>query len=219
MYESKPYYFADSGNLFRASAPLTYATIYRNQVWKDWLIPVANMSRELRKTSLEIRAPKALGLEAQGNYLLFDTHLRTARRLKGSSLNQAFGAIAIPAESLQLFCLRQLPAEGAYHVWGGKRISEVWNGQKRKLTLTIQGPAGLEETLFLGCVNQGIAQVNIGGKREPFFSDAAQGLVHGKVTFTSQPLKVEVLCGPRAANGLPEGPVPAGPLAHCLSAR
>jgi hypothetical protein len=219
LYESKPYYFADSAELFATTKVLTYATIYRNQVWGDWLIPIANMGQEPRKTSLEIRAPQALGFEAQGNYVLFDTHQRTARHLKGVGLNEALNAIAIPAESLQLFCLRQLPPEGAYHLWGGKRLSEVWDDQTRKLTLTIQGPAGLQDTIFVGCVSQGIEQVSVGGKREPFFFDPAQGLVHGKVTFTSQPLKVEVLCSPSAANGLPDSPVPAGPLGHLLSGR
>lgn len=219
LYESKPYYFADSADLFATSTPLTYATIYHNQVWNDWLIPIANMGQERRKTSLELRAPQSLGIEAQADYVLFDTHQRTARTLKGGGLNRAFDAVSIPAQSLQLFCMRQVPAEGAYHVWGGKRISEEWDGKKRRLTLAIQGPAGLQDTLLIGCGKEGIEQVNVSGKGEPFCFDAAQGLVHGKVTFTSQPLKVEVLCSSNAANALPESPVAAGPLAFVFSAR
>jgi hypothetical protein len=219
LYESKPYYYADAAGLFVTSTPQTYATIYHNRVWNDWLIPVANMSREPRRTSLEIRAPQALGLEAQGDYVLFDTHRRAAKPLKGGGLNAALSDLSIPAESLELFCVRQRPAEGAYHLWGGKRISEAWDGKQRKLTLATLGPAGLQDTLFLGCVNQTIEQVQVGGKREPFFLDAAQGVVHGQVTFTAQPLRVEVFCSANAVNALPERPMPAGPLAPWLEAR
>ncbi len=219
LYESKGFYFANPAAPFATSTPLTYAAIYHNQVWNEWLVPVANMAREPRTTALEIRAPEVLGLRSEANYVLFDTHQRAARRLKGRDLNAAFQAIAIPPESLQLFFLRQTPRAGAYHVWGGKRISETWDSRKRKLTLMIQGPAGLHDTLFLGSVNQAIKQVNLGGKPEPFLFDPAEGLVHGKVTFTAQPLKVEVFCSASAANELPLSPVPASPLGRLISAQ
>ena len=217
LYESTPYYFGDSAALFATSTPSTYATIYHNQVWNDWLIPIANMKGEPQQTSLQIRAPEVLGLKAQDDYLLFDTNLRTAKRLRGAALNEALSALAVPAESLRLLYLRQLPSEGAYHVWGGKRLSEVWDRQGRKLTLTLQGPAGLQDSLFLGCSGQTIAQVLVGGAREPFSFDPVQGLAHGKVTFTSKPLKLEVLCSARAGDRLPEGTVPVGPLGRLLS--
>ena len=38
MYESRPYYFAESASLFSTSTPLTYATVYRNDVWNDYLV-------------------------------------------------------------------------------------------------------------------------------------------------------------------------------------
>ncbi len=212
LYESKPFYFADSAELFTTTAPLTYATLYRNQVWGDWLIAIANLGPEPRKTSLQLRALPVLAIEAQARYVLFDTHQSTATPLKGGELNRAFDELSVAAQSLRLFCLRQLPAEGAYHLWGGKRISEEWDGKQRKFTLTLQGPAGLQDTLFIGCVGQDIEQVNVSGKPEQFFFDPAQGLVHGKVTFTTQPLKIEVLCSPNSANALPAHPVAPGPL-------
>ncbi|MGZ5517594.1 MAG: hypothetical protein ACXWJX_07845 [Limisphaerales bacterium] len=204
LYESKPFYFADSSDLFSTSAPQTYATLYHNQVWNDWLIPVANMSSELRKTSLEIREPQTLGFDPQSHYVLFNIHQRTVKRLHGDRLNEALSEIAIPAQSLQLFSLRSLPAEGPYHLWGGKRLSETWNG--RKLTLTIQGPAGLQDTIFIGCENQGIEQVKVNGKSASFSFDPAQRMAHGPVTFTSRPLKIEVNCSPDADNKLPTHP-------------
>jgi len=115
--------------------------------------------------------------------------------------------------------LPKLPVDGAYHLWGGKRISEEWDGKNRKLMLTVQGPAGVQDTLVVGCGNQGIKELAVNGKQEPFFFDAAQGLVHGKVTFTSRPLKIEVLCSPNSANALSESPIVAAPLASIVAGR
>jgi len=217
LYESKPYYFADSAALFATSTPLTYATIYRNQVWGDWLIVLANMGQKRQQTAVELRALRELGLKPRGDYVLFNIQKRTARSLKGSALREALQAISVPAQGLELLCLRQLPVQGAYHLWGGKRIAEEWDRKKSKLTLSIQGPAGLEETLFLGCVKLGVERVLVDGKPQPFFFDQAQGLIHGKVKFASQPLKVECLCSPNGIHALPQGPVAASPLATELS--
>ena len=219
LYESQPHCFATSVDLFATSARLTYATIYRNQVWGDWLIALANMGPERRQTALELRAPQTLGITPEADYLLFDVLQRTARSFKGRALSGAFNTFSIPAQSVLLFCLRPLPAQGAYHLWGGKRISEEWDAGRRQLILAIQGPSGVQETLFLGGIQQGIERVQVNGKTEPFFFDPAQGLVHGNVTFSSPPLILEVLGSPSAAHLLPQRPIPAGSLAPRLNAQ
>src|SRR5262249_51349728 len=155
-----------------------------------------------QKTSLEMRSLQNLGFEAQQTYLLFDTHLRTARRVNGGGLSEALKDISIPGQGLQLFSVRKVPFEGAYHVWGGKRITEVWDGQKQKLTLTIQGPAGLQDTLFFGSVGQRVERVDVCGKQEAFLFDPVQDLIHGKVTFASQPVKVEVVCSTNTTSAI-----------------
>jgi hypothetical protein len=171
------------------------------------------MHPEARTTSLQFRSPAALGILAEKDYLLFDIHQHVATQLKGHGLDQAFHAISIPGQNLQLFCLRQPPARSPCHLWGGKRIAEVWDAGARKLILTVHAPAGVQDTLFLAAAKQGIEQVLVNGKRAAFFFDPVQGLAHGTVTFTAEPLKLEVLCSPNDANGLPEGKVTAAPLA------
>ena len=207
LYESRPWCFAEAGDLFATATPLTYATVYRNQVWGDWLIPIANMAAEARKTSFEFRSPQALGLLPQESYALFDVLQRLARTINGDALNQGFNDLSIPGQSLRLFCLRPAPTNAPFHLWGGKRISEVWDGAARKLTLTLQGPAGLQDTVFLWAAKQGLQEVVVAGKPAPFFFDPTQGLAHGLVTFTAQPLRIEVLCSQDGANRLPEKPV------------
>ena len=117
----------------------------------------------------------------------------------------------IPAHSLKLLYLRAVPDSAPFHLWGGKRISEHWDARKRKLSLVLQGPAGLRDAVFLGGANRGIQSVRVGGKPAPFCLDRAQGLAHDQVTFTAKPLLIEVLCSREGTNGLPEIPTATAP--------
>jgi hypothetical protein len=213
MFESKPCYFADATNLLHTTTALTYATVYRNQVWDDWLIPVANISSQTRKTSLVFSSPETLGLLPKKNYLLFDVHQRTARSFRGDAINQAFSGISIPSQNLQLYAMRLQTPEIPQHLWGGKRISETWDAKKRNLTIELHGPAGLQDTIYVRSGKPGIEQILVASQPAPFFFDPVQGLAHGSMTFTSEPVKVEVLCSPGGANRLPEKRVTPDPLA------
>jgi hypothetical protein len=204
LYESKPWYFADAASPFATTTPLTYATVYRNRIWGDWLIAVANMASGAQKTSLEFHPPEKLGVLPQHDYVLFNVHERLTKTLKGDNLNGEFRDISIPGQSLALFCLRSAPAKAPFHLWGGKRISEHWDGKAGKLTLTVQGPAGLRDSLFLGGTDMGLEQVLVNGKPAPFFFDPAQGLAHGLVIFPSEALKIEALRSRDGVNRLPE---------------
>jgi len=232
MYESKAYVFATSTDLFSATTPQTFASVYHNQVWGDWLIPIANMGPKAQQTSLKIRSPQTLGILPEKEYVLFDVHAHAAKLLKGSQLSQGAndGApaeglrdISIPGEDLGLFYLRQVPADAPYHLWGGKRISEACNAvagpqseqggsQAKPATFAIQGPAGAQTTVFVGGAKHGIRQVAVNGTPTPFSYDAAQGVAHGLVTFTAEPLTIAVQCSPDGVNQLPEKTVEADPL-------
>ena len=85
-----------------------------------------------RKTSLTFQTPQALGLAPQKDYLLFNVQERFARTIKGEAINPALSDIAIPGQSLQLFYLRTAPTNAPVHLWGGKRLSEVWDAEGRQ---------------------------------------------------------------------------------------
>lgn len=212
LYESRPFYFAAPDAPFATGTPGTYASVYHNRVWDEWLVAVANMSRAAKHTSLEIHSPAKLELKAQREYVVLDTRSRTARRAKGGNLNQVFESIEIPAESLQLYCLRESPPDGPFHLWGGKKLSENWDRRQRRLTVTLQGPPGLEDTVFLAPGEEAIRTVRAGGKPQSFFLDPEQGLVHGRVTFARDPLVLEVSCAQAGANSLPHASVPPSAL-------
>jgi len=204
MYESRAWCFAEATNVFATTAPLTYSTVYRNEVWGDWLIPIANMAAAPVKTSLELRSLETLGMAKQKDYVLFDVQQQKALALKGVGLAGGFSDMFIPERGRRLFCLRSPPTEGPFHLWGGKRISEHWDAKARKLTLMLQGPPGLRDAVFVAAGNHGLERVLVEGKKADFVFDAANGLAEGPVTFKPEPVIVEVLCSRDGTNRLPE---------------
>jgi hypothetical protein len=214
MHESAPFYFATSSDLFKTTVPHTYATVYRNQFWNDWLIVIANMSAGPLNTSLQFSQPGKLGVDPEREYILFNIHQQAAATIKGSSLSEALTGISIPGQNLQLYSLRRKPADAPLHLWGGKRISEEWDSNRRELRLRLQGPAGLEETVVLNQANRPVREVLVEGKKADFFFDPGKGLVHGMVKFTTHPVTLDAMCGTTGSEGLPRQALPASPLAR-----
>jgi hypothetical protein len=202
LSEAKPWYFADSTNVFSTSTPLTYASIYQHK--QDWLIPLANMDSKPQTTSLIFHAPGLLGMDPGKHYLLFDVHQRKAGRVRADGLNAAFSAVRIPGQNLQLYALRSQSAEVPAHLWGGKRLSETWQTKRRKLTLTLHGPVGVQDTVLVWAGNYGVEKVLADGKESNFSLDSHQKVAHGMITFTGRPLKLEVFCCERNENKLTE---------------
>ncbi|MCZ2080645.1 MAG: hypothetical protein LC130_37225 [Bryobacterales bacterium] len=208
MYEARPYYFAESDSLFATSAPLTYATIYRNEVWKDHLLVLANMSDESRETSLAIRSPERLGIGPDGEYVLWEVNDRKGQVIEGSELlEQGTGVFAVPGRGMKLFYLRELPKDHPWHLWGGKRIAEKWDDRSRTLTVELHGPLGLEDTILVGAGTNGIGEVRVNGKQTTFFYDSSQRAAHGEVVFGADPLRIEVRCSNADEAQLPEKPI------------
>ena len=98
-----------------------------------------------------------------------------ALRGSGSRVVRPVQALVGAGVALAMLAFCAAPADAPFHLWGGKRLSEAWDGKTRKLTFAVQGPAGLQDTVFLGGANHGLQQVLIGGKPAPFFFDPAQG--------------------------------------------
>jgi hypothetical protein len=205
MYESKPYYFADSAGVFATTAPLTYATIYRNDVWRDHLLVLANMNTEAKETSLVVRSPERLGIRSDGRYVLLEVNDRKRQDYAADLLlKQGLSNIHAPGRGMKLFYLRKLPHDGPYHLWGGKRISEKWDAGSGKLTVELHGPLGLEETVLVGVGKEQVGEVRVSGKRSPFFLDSEQQVAHGKVVFEPDPIRIEVIGSAAKDAVLPE---------------
>jgi hypothetical protein len=208
MYESRPHYFADSADLFSTGTPLTYATIYRNDVWKDYLVVLANMNAEARDSPLVVRSPERLRIRPDGKYLLLEVNDRKIRQVEGKELlKQGTGAVSVTGRGMKLFYLRELPHDGPCHLWGGKRISETWDDRSGKLTVELSGPMGLEDSILIGLGRKRIGEVRVNGEQTPFFIDSAQRAAHGKVVFGPDPVRIEITCSATSEGALPEKPV------------
>ena len=146
MYESTPFYFATSQKLFTTTTPGTYATLYRNDTWGDWLVAIANMATKDQTTSLALHDPAGLGLDPDARWLLWDVNERSVRRLKPGELAGALADVPIPAQSLKLFFLRRVAGVGATGDLGrqtpprdvGRRGRHVsgWNSTARRRSTT-----------------------------------------------------------------------------------
>jgi hypothetical protein len=205
MYESTPYYFAESGGLFSTSARLTYATIYHNEVWKDWLVVVANMNAEASETGLAIHSPERLGFRQDGNYVLHDVKARSNKRIEGNLLwKNGIAKVRVPERGMVLLYVREIPQDRPFHLWGGKRIAERWDAGSQALNLELHGPPGSEDEMLVGLGAKSVRQVKVNGSNAQFYLDPVQRLVHGRLTFTADPLRIEVTCSDKTVGTLPE---------------
>ncbi len=202
IYESTPHYFANSAELFTTATPLTYATVYANRIWLDYLVPVANMAEEAQTTALTIHQPGRLGLDPETQYAVYDVNARTVSVTAGSAISSSLSQILIPGESLKLFYIRPLSGGAVHHLWGGKRISET--SEADKCVVEVQAPAGLQDLVVLATSGRGLKEVTVNGAPAEFAFDPASGLVHGRVTFTAEPLRVEAVVSDDGRGKLPE---------------
>lgn len=203
MHESRPYYFATCADLFSTAEPNTYATVYRNQVWNDYLVPLVNLDRQPREVSLRIHRPEPLGLRAQARYVLVDVARRSITPWQAGGPQPGWTSAALPARSLRLYYLREAPPGALYHLWGGKRMREVWDPAARRLAVKLSGPAGVETPVIFGGAEIGVGEVRVDGQPAAFFLDPQTPIVHGKVTFRSEPIAVEVVCSAQGKTTLP----------------
>lgn len=191
MYESKPHVFAESVDLFKTEPPGAYATIYRNNVWGDHLVVLANMSAEAVDASLTLRDSERLGLRSTETYAILDVDGSTRRRVGGAELAaQGISGVQVPGRGLKLFYLRPLADDAPRHLWGGKRISEVWDAESGTLTVELLAPSGAELGVFLDAGAQLIAEIRVNGEPTRFQTD--DHLIRGKIRFGAEPVRVVV---------------------------
>ena len=197
MYEAQPYYFARSKDLFTASAPNTYATLYHNKTWNECLVVLANMNEKAAKTSLVFARPLIPPLAGERRFAVFDVlHKRSIAIAQGSEVLSHFVDLDIEPDQTRLFLVREVPERGLYHQWGGKRISENWDPQARRLSTKLYGPAGLKDTVFIGTGDLVIDQVTVDGAPAEFHVDPPGRVMHGSVTFGHEPVTLEATCTP-----------------------
>ncbi len=204
MYESRPYYFAASGEFFSTTAKNTHATVYHNRTWNECLIVLANVGEKAVQTSLVFSEPTFPPLAGGRRWAIYDVNRRTVAIAFGNDMRKQFDGVTLTPLETRLVYVREAPEDVVFHLWGGKRISENWDAQARQLSTKVHGPAGFEDTVFFHVGDKGIAQVAVDGKPAKFFLDPVSRVIHGKVTFRLQPITIEITCMPDGTCSLPE---------------
>ncbi len=204
LYESEPHYFATAKDRFAATAPGTYASLYHNQVWNDVLLVVANPKANPAETSVVFSEPLLEPLAGERTFAVYDVHQRSATPARGAAVLEQFANLHLAPNQTRLLYVREVPEYAVYHQWGGKRISENWDAATNTLAVTLHGPATLEDRVFFALGDAGVARVIVDGVPAEFFVDPARRMVHGNVTFGTEPVRVEVVCAADGTTRLPE---------------
>lgn len=193
MHESTPHFFTESADLFEAEPAGAYVTIYHNEVWGDHLIVLANMAEEETEASLILHSPDRLGIRPNGAYAVLDVNEASCRRTDGAELSErGISKVRVPGRALKLFYLRRLPDDAPRHLWGGKRISERWDAESGTLAVELQGPVGAEMEVFLAAGAGAIGEIRVNGEPTRFDLDEPGRVIHGKVRFGAEPVRLEV---------------------------
>jgi hypothetical protein len=112
--------------------------------------------------------------------------------MSGKTFREGSHEIRIPGQGLRLFYARQVSKNVPYHLFGGKRISELWSESNRRLVISLYAPPGLKETVLVDAADRGIEEIIVDGKPGKFFLDSSCGIAHGVVSFSKYPVTVEV---------------------------
>ena len=166
------------------------------------MVVVANMGVKAAETSVAFNEPLLPPFAGDRRLAVYDVSGRTVAVGEGDDVLGQFGDLSLAPQETRLLYVREAPEEAVYHQWGGKRIAERWDGQARRLSLRLHGPAGLQDTVVLGVGDQGIEKVTVDGEPVAFLLDPEKGLAHGAVTFGREPISVEVLCSGTAESSL-----------------
>ncbi|NUQ63260.1 MAG: discoidin domain-containing protein [Pirellulales bacterium] len=218
FYESTVFPFATSGGIFSTASRDTFATIYRNNVWGDYLIAIANRSAETRSSGLRIHATAPLGLSSNQVYTIWDVHERSLVSGGPDKLAAMLGEAEISPRHLNLYYLRPRNGETPCHLWGGKRIAERWDAAGRRLSVDLHAPPALEDLVVFWTGNRTVRRVLVNGQPGAFAVDPGGPMVFGKVRLTAPNTKVELECSSDGKWGLPTGELQAHEISKVVHA-
>jgi hypothetical protein len=206
MHESTAQIFSESAEIISGANPATAVTTYQNRTWGDQLIVIGNASDAPLTDSISLHSPQELGIDPSQEYGLFDVVERTYQRSSGADLEGLFGSLKLPANGLRLLYLHPIAKDRPQHIWGGKRIEEIWDPAENRLSLRLSAPAGVTDSVFLTPGPEPIAAITVNGKPAKFARGTDGQLLHGEVSFGHEPVLLEMELGPEVQSLPAEDP-------------
>jgi hypothetical protein len=206
MHESVALSFADSESAASSSNPSIAVAGYRNQTWEDSLLVIGNVESEPSAGSVNLHQPGKLGLDPAKIYGVFDVLERRYRRSPGNELNLLLQDVSLPGDGLRLLYMHRAANDRPQHIWGGKRIEELWQPERKRLAVSLSGPAGLVDSVYLAPGSQPISSITIDGRQAEFARSSDGLLLHGPVAFRKEPILLEIELGDAPARFEVEDP-------------
>ena len=188
----------DDPALVVTETPGFRATAYRNEIWNDVLVAVANLGGTDGATTLQFPRPRELGLATQDSYWITDGATRDTRSVAPEELAEGIPNVTVGAMSCRLLVLRRQPST-PHHVCGGKRLAESWNPAGGELTLELDGPVGLEESVLIATAGRNVSRVLVRGVATNCKAAVEAAVVRVPVCFRNGPIQVEITLDSGAA--------------------
>ena len=177
------------------SVPGTYAVLYRNAVWDDYLLVVANRTDKKQVCGvLDVGKSMSKGKE----FVCYDVIFRNPVRIRGDELENAFQEVSLDSYEVKALYIRPVGGEVPYHLWGGKRLSEVWDSKENCLTVKLDAPVGLEEWVAFGRGTVNVCRVTVNDVPAEFYYDREKDLVFGKVKYAGRSAVVKLYMSDRS---------------------
>jgi hypothetical protein len=199
MYESDCLTFAETKSVVAGAKPTMAMAAYLNQTWRDCLLVIGNPEKEPLTDSVAVLQPERLGLNRDKSYDVFDIFEHRYVRSKDGQLNGMLKDISLAADELRLFYVREAADGQPQHLWGGKRIAEQWEPAEQRLAVQLSGPAGLSDSVYLSAGSRPISSVTVNGQLAKFSLSPDGSLIHGPITFRTDPILLEVHLGARGS--------------------
>lgn len=171
----------------------TYAVLYHNRVWDDCLVIIANKTDTQQNCSITGYEPTLTKqLTNRSHVALYDVLSGDVSILSKDELVAFFKNIVVSPSQMKTFYFRAISLDKPYHIFGGKRISEKWDKDKNILSVILDAPAGLEDTVVIGTGNHSVKKVTVNSNEVNFTYDSTKKVVLPKVVYSSKPILVEL---------------------------
>jgi hypothetical protein len=206
MHESVPLSFAESKAAVSSSNPSFAIAAYRNQTWEDCLLVLGNVGSEPSTGRVNLHHPEKLGIHSAKVYGVFDVLERTYRQSPGNELSSVLRDVSLPENGLQLLYMHRVASDWPQHIWGGKRIEELWQPERKRLAVRLSGPDGLVDSVYFAPGSQPISAITVNGRPADFSLNTEGSLLHGQVTFRREPILLEIEVGKAPATFEVEDP-------------
>ncbi|MGC8844340.1 MAG: hypothetical protein ACP5QY_00670 [Candidatus Hydrogenedens sp.] len=193
MYNLMQYYFGmyetEAWSELKTSVSGTYAVLYHNRVWDDYLVVVANRTDDKQKCGVTNLTDYVVG---DKKYISYDIQQCDAVKVTKQQVPEIFIEVPLEPYQMKVFYLRAVLEELPYHLWGGKRLCEVWNNELNTLTVKLDAPLGLEDWVIFGKGAKTVVEVTTNDKSVNFYYDPDRELIFGKIIYTSQPMVIKL---------------------------